>query len=101
LRYKGTFLHRFALTVGITTTVTDASRRAEDLRATPDDTDTSNSLLLGGGLRVTPSLRVGAGVLVFKESDPNPLIKQTSVAVTPYVGFTADVNVAQVFRSVF
>ncbi len=101
LRYKGTFLHRFALTVGITTTVTDASRRAEDLRATPDNEDTSNSLLLGGGLRVTPSLRVGAGVLVFKESDPNPLIKQTSVAVTPYVAFAADINVAQIFGSLF
>jgi hypothetical protein len=101
LRYKGTFLHRFALTVGITTTVRDDSRRAEDLRSTPDDEDTSNSLLLGGGVRVTPSLRVGAGVLVFKESDPNPLIDQTSVAVTPYIAFTADVNVAEMFRSLF
>jgi len=101
LRYKGTFLHRFALTVGITTTVQDKSRRAEDLRATPDNQDASNSLLLGAGIRVTPSLRAGGGVLVFKESDPNPLIDQSSVAVTPYVSFTADVNVAQIFRSLF
>jgi hypothetical protein len=100
LRYKGTFLHRFALTVGVTTTVNDDSRRAQDLRAT-DQEDTSNSLLLGAGIRITPSLRVGGGVLVFKESDPNPLIEQTSVAVTPYVAFTADVNVAQIFRSMF
>jgi hypothetical protein len=101
LRYKGTFLHRFALTVGVTTTVSDESRRAEDLRSTPNNDDTSNSLLLGGGFRVTPSLRVGAGALVFKESDPNPLIEQTSVTVTPYVSFTADVNVAEIFRSLF
>jgi hypothetical protein len=101
LRYKGTFLHRFALTIGVTTTVKDASRRASDLRATPNNKDTSNSLLLGAGIRVTPSLRAGGGVLVFKESDPNPLIDQSSVAVTPYVGFTADVNVAQIFRSLF
>jgi hypothetical protein len=101
LRYKGTFLHRFALTVGITTTVDDKSRRAQDLRATPDDEDTSNSLLLGGGFRVTPSIRVGAGVLVFKETDPNPLINQSSVTATPYVAFTADVDVAQIFRSFF
>jgi len=100
LRYKGTFLHRFALTVGLTSTVTDESRRASDLRTTDDD-DTSNSLLLGAGVRVTPSLRVGAGVLVFKESDPNPLIDQSSVAVTPYVSFTADVDVATLFRSLF
>jgi len=101
LRYKGTFLHRFALTVGVTTTVKDESRRAEDLRATADNKDTSNSLLLGAGLRVTPSLRVGGGVLVFKETDPNPLIDQKSVAVTPYVAFTADVDVARIFRSLF
>jgi hypothetical protein len=100
LRYKGTFLHRFALTVGITTTVKDESRRAQDLRNT-EDNDTSNSLLLGAGIRVTPSLRVGGGVLVFKESDANPLIDQTSVAVTPYVSFTADVDVANLFRSLF
>jgi hypothetical protein len=100
LRYKGTFLHRFALTVGITTTVTDEARRASDLRATEED-DTSNSLLLGGGFRVTPSIRLGAGVLVFKESDPNPLVNQTSAAVTPYVSFTADVNIGQLFQSFF
>jgi len=87
--------------VGVTTTVSDESRRAEDLRSTPNNDDTSNSLLLGGGFRVTPSLRVGAGALVFKESDPNPLIEQTSVTVTPYVSFTADVNVAEIFRSLF
>ena len=101
LRYKGTFLHRFALTVGITTTVRDESRRAEDLRNTPDNDDTSNSLLLGGGFRVTPSMRLGGGVLVFRETDPNPLINQKSVTVTPYVSFTADVDVAQLFRAVF
>jgi hypothetical protein len=101
LSYKGTFLHRFALTVGITTTVKDESRRAEDLRTTQDSEDTSSSLLLGAGFRVTPSLRVGSGVLVFKESDPNPLIDQTSVSVTPYVSFTADIDVARIFRSFF
>jgi hypothetical protein len=101
LRYKGTFLHRFALTVGVTTTVKDESRRVEDLRTTQNNQDTSNSLLLGAGFRVTPSLRVGGGVLVFKETDPNPLLDQTSVVVTPYVSFTADVNVAEIFRSLF
>lgn len=101
LRYKGTFLHRFALTIGVTTTVKDDSRRAIDLRATPDNKNTTNSLLLGGGIRVTPSIRVGAGALVFKERDPNPLIDQTSLTATPYVSFTADVNVAAVFKSFF
>jgi len=101
LRYKGSFLHRFSLTVGITTTVEDESRRAEDLRQTPNNEDTSNSLLLGAGIRVTPSMRIGGGVLVFRESDPNPLVDQKSVTVTPYVSFAADVDVARMFRSLF
>jgi hypothetical protein len=70
-----------------------------DLRATPDNQETSNSLLLGAGFRVTPSIRIGGGVLVFKESDPNPLIEQTSVSTTPYVSFAADVDVARLFKS--
>jgi hypothetical protein len=101
LRYKETFLHRFALTIGVTTTVKDDSRRAIDLRPTQDNTQTSNSLLIGGGLRVTPSIRIGGGVLVFKESDPNPTIKQTSVTATPYIGLAADVDVAAVLKSFF
>jgi hypothetical protein len=101
LRYKGTFLHRFALTIGVTTTVKDDSRRAIDLRATPNDKNTTNSLLFGGGFRVTPSIRIGAGALVFKEKDPNPLIDQTSLTATPYVSFAVDVNVAAIFKSFF
>lgn len=101
LRYKGSFLHRFALTIGVTTTVSDDSRRAIDLRPTPTNEETSNSLLLGAGLRVTPSIRIGAGALVFKESDPNPLIDQTSVTATPYVAVAADINVAAILRSFF
>jgi hypothetical protein len=101
LRYKGSFLHRFALTIGVTTTVRDDSRRALDLRATETDDDTSNSLLIGAGIRVTPSIRLGAGALVFKESDPNPLIAQTSVTTTPYVSLAVDVNVAAILRSFF
>jgi hypothetical protein len=101
LRYKGTFLHRFALTIGITTTVKDDSRRAIDLRPTDQDKSTSNSLLIGGGFRVTPSIRLGAGALVFKESDPNPLIKQTSVTATPYLSLAVDVDVAKALKSFF
>jgi hypothetical protein len=95
LRAKGSFSRRFALTVGVTTTIEDASRRASDLRAS------KNSLLLGAGLRLTPSLRFGGGVLVFKESSINPLVTQTSVAVTPYVSLAFDVNVAAALGAMF
>ncbi len=95
LRDKGSFSRRFALTIGITTTIEDASRRASDLR------DSHNSLLIGAGIRLTPSVRAGGGVLVFKEADVNPLITQTSVAVTPYVGLSFDINMAPAFSGLF
>jgi hypothetical protein len=101
LRDKGTFLHRFALTIGVTTTVKDDSRRALDLRPTEDEDEASNSLLIGGGLRVTSSMRFGVGALVFKQRHPNPLINQTSVGATPYVSLAADVNVAEVLKTFF
>jgi len=95
LRLKGSFSRRFAITIGVTSSVSDQSRRASDLRSS------SNSLLLGAGLRLTPSLRAGGGVLVFKESDINPLITQTSVAVTPYVALAFDVNVGAMLEGMF
>jgi hypothetical protein len=94
------FWRRFALTIGITTSVKDESRRADDLR-TSTGSDGTNSLLIGGGFRVTPSIRLGAGALVFKESETNPLVTQTSVAATPYVSMALDVNLGQIFRSMF
>jgi hypothetical protein len=94
------FWRRFALTIGITTSVKDESRRADDLRTSTED-DGTNSLLIGGGFRVTPSIRLGAGALIFKESEPNPLVTQTSVAATPYVSLALDVNVGQMFKSMF
>jgi hypothetical protein len=98
LRYKGSFGRRFAMTVGLTTSVKDDARRAADLRG--DSTDT-NCLLLGGGLRITPALRVGGGVVLFKEADPNPLITKKSVAATPYFAMAFDIDVAALLKRVF
>ncbi|MGB2717767.1 MAG: hypothetical protein WBC51_26520 [Vicinamibacterales bacterium] len=100
LRLKGSFGRRFALTIGVTTSVKDASRRAQDLRPATGE-DGTNSLLLGGGLRVTPSIRVGAGALIFNETDPNPLITQKSVAATPYVSLAVDINLGALLKNFF
>jgi hypothetical protein len=94
------FSRRFAITVGVTTSIKDESRRADDLRTTTDPGG-SNSVLLGAGLRVTPSVRVGAGALVFREADPNPLITQKSAAVTPYVSFALDVDLGAMLQKLF
>ena len=100
LRLKGNFFRRFALTVGVTTSVKDERRRAEDLRPSTTAGQT-NSLLLGAGIRLTPSLRVGGGALIFKELDPNPLITEKSVAATPYVSFSLDINMGALLKGFF
>lgn len=95
------FLSRVAMTIGITTTVQDSRRRAEDLRTATSSNPTTNSLLLGVGLRVTPSLRISAGALIFKETDPNPLITERSVAATPFAAFSIDVDLGNLFKGLF
>ena len=102
LSQKGSFSRRFALTIGVTTSLKDSRRRAEDLR--PDQgqpPNGTNSLLIGGGLRVTPSIRLGAGALIFRETDPNPLITKRSTAATPYVALAVDVNLGSLLKSFF
>jgi hypothetical protein len=39
----------------------------------------------------------GGGALVFRESDPNPLVTRKSAAVTWYVSFSFDLNLLKGF----
>ena len=56
----------------------------------------SNSTLLTGlGIRLNNSLRITGGVNWFYMIDPNPLINEKSIAVTPYVGLSIDLDVKQ------
>ncbi len=100
LSQADSFLHRFALTVGLTMDSIADDDAAGNPR-TRDDLFGSQSLLLGAGLRFNRVIRVGAGALVFKEQDPNPLRDDPSVAVSPYVTFSFDLNVAKAFQGGF
>jgi hypothetical protein len=93
LSQRGSVSRRLALTVGFT--VTSIGDENERTRA---DMFGRQSLVLGLGLRVTQSVRLGAGALVFKEKHPNPLITTTSAATTPYVSFSFDLDVAGLFQ---
>jgi hypothetical protein len=93
LGVKGSFLRRAAMTVGFTVTSI-----ADDDNRTRSDMFGHQSLVLGGGLRLTQSLRAGAGALVFRERDRNPLISRTSVATSPYVSLSFDLNVGAMFE---
>lgn len=86
---------RLALTVGIT-----LSSVADDNDRTRSDLFWNQSLVLGAGYRLTSSIRGSGGALVFRESDPNPLITRKSAAVTWYVAFSFDLDVAKGFAGV-
>jgi hypothetical protein len=90
LSQRGSIGRRFAFTVGIT-----VSSIADENNRTRTDMFADSSLVLGAGLRMTQSIRVGAGALIFKESDPNPLVTKKTAAATWYLSFSFDINVAK------
>jgi hypothetical protein len=84
------FSRRFALTFGITvSSVSDEDNR------TRSGLVADQSLVIGGGYRVTRSLRAGGGAIVFNEHDSNPLISRKSTAATWYVSISFDLDVAK------
>jgi hypothetical protein len=83
---------RLALTVGLT-----ISPVADEDQRTRSDLFWNQSLVLGGGFRITSSLRGGGGAIVFRESDPNPLVTKKSAAVTWYVSFSFDLDLLKGF----
>jgi hypothetical protein len=85
---------RLALTFGLSVT----NMQLEDETRWEPLLGEKSNLLLGLGYRLTRSLRLGGGVLFFLESDPNPVVEETSLAVTPYVSLSFDVDLAGVLK---
>jgi hypothetical protein len=78
---------RLALTVGLT-----VSSVADDNNRTRSDLFWNQSFVLGAGLRLASSVRGGGGVLLFRQSDPNPLVTRKSAAVSWYASFSFDLD---------
>jgi hypothetical protein len=93
--HRGDLWHRLALTVAVTAESISDSRTRDDLFGN------STSLVLGAGLRVTRSLRIGAGALLFLRRDVNPLINDETVAASPYFSFSFDLNIAKLLGGFF
>jgi hypothetical protein len=53
------------------------------------------NVVLGMGLRVTRSLRVGAGTLLLLKNDPNPLVNDSSLGAVPYVSLSLDLDIGR------
>jgi hypothetical protein len=92
LSQRGGFGRRFAVTVGLT-----LDGIADD-EMTRKDFSGNQSLVVGAGLRVTESIRLGFGALVFVKKDPNLLVNDETTGVTPYVSVSFDWNVAKAFK---
>ena len=95
LSERGGFKKRVSLTVGIS--VTDLGLE-DDERIEPLLGGGSN-LVLGGGYRLARSVRVSGGVLMVLKNDPNPLVTDRSLAVTPYVAFSFDADLIGALRT--
>ena len=95
LTQRGGFWRRCAVTVGLTGT--EPGTAVDNAFALFG----SQALLVGGGCRVTQSLRLGLGGLVFKAPDPNPLIDNPQVVGVPYYSFSFDFDVASILGRVF
>jgi hypothetical protein len=80
---------RFAFSAGLTMTSVAAAEKRQDLVG-------SFAGVLGGGLRVTDAVRIGAGALVFKRLKPGSSPKSYDLACSPYwsVAFDWDAKAA-------
>jgi hypothetical protein len=67
---------------------------------TRDDLFNQQSLLLGLGARLTNSVRMTAGGLLFKERDPNPLADDESLTTTYFLSISFDIDVAPTLQGI-
>jgi hypothetical protein len=92
LSRHGDLFHRFAITIG--TTLSSLA----DTRKTRSDLFGSNNILLGGGLRLTESIRLGAGAVFFNGKDPSPLVNTYKVRSSYYLSLSFDWNVVSLLK---
>jgi hypothetical protein len=67
---------------------------------TRDDLFNDQSLLLGLGARMTNSVRLTAGGLLFKERDPNPLVSDESLTTTYFFSLSFDIDVVPTLQGI-
>lgn len=57
----------------------------------------NSALVAGAGCRLNEYARLGGGVLVFRENDPDPLIDDDKLSCSPYVSLSIDWDVYESF----
>ncbi|HWM89660.1 MAG TPA: hypothetical protein VN493_02720 [Thermoanaerobaculia bacterium] len=89
-----TLSRRVSVTIGLT------AQGVGDDGKTRKDLFNQQSLVLGIGARMTNSVRMTLGGLVFLETDPNPLVDDDSVAVTPFLSISFDIDVVPTLQGI-
>ena len=92
LSQKGGFGRRFSVTLGYT-----LQGIADTNEVTRKDLFGGGSLVVGAGLRLTESIRLAAGALVFIKESSNPLVTDERVSATPYLSLSFDWKIAKTF----
>jgi hypothetical protein len=88
-----TLSRRTSVTLGLTANGVGDGKTREDLFS-------NQSLVLGLGVRLTNSVRLTGGALVFLKKDPNPLVDRTREAVTPFLSLSFDIDVAPTLQGI-
>jgi hypothetical protein len=88
---KASLSRRVALTLGLTLQGVGDGKTRDDLFG-------NQSLVLGLGARMTNSVRLTAGGLVFKERSPNPLSTDTKLTTTYFVSVSFDIDVVPALK---
>ena len=100
LNQFGPFFSRESLGRRVSVTIGLTAQGIGDDGKTRKDLFNSQSLVLGIGARMTNSIRLTAGSLVFLETDPNPLVNDDKVAVTPFVSLSFDIDVVPTLQGI-
>ena len=96
--FRQTFSRRFSLSMGLTaSSIADSSAEGGN----QDDLFGNQSLLLGAGLRITDAMRLGAGAIVFKQDDPDPLVDESKLNTSYYLSLSFDIDVVGLFAKPF
>lgn len=88
-----TLNRRLSLTLGLTIQGVGDDK-------TRDDLFNNQSLLVGLGARMTNSVRMTAGGLLFKERDPNPLADDESLTTTYFLSLSFDIDVVPTLQGI-
>ncbi len=82
---KKSIWHRLSFSTGITLTSLKKDRQREDFFL-------NKSLVAGIGVRLSSAVRITTGTILFNRLDPNPLLENKRLSVTPFIGLSIDLR---------